>query len=179
MNDFIKEQQESCQENPETFPLPEIIENNTDSTNTHIDYLKSKDFYVENKIISENIINFDESKALTEIRENNQIEIKNESLKDKLCNKIMNAYLKNVQDRIVLLKYQRWIFTFTIALIFILRVLLLPGYFAIAYLLAFRVIRLSILFITPQGVPSIIDELDDEENGGSNVENSYQNDIET
>lgn len=65
-------------------------------------------------------------------------------------------------DRWVLHKKERWGFLCFLLLIFVLRMLYLGGYFAVAYLLGFTYLSNIILFITPQDVPSIEEEEEEE-----------------
>ena len=80
-----------------------------------------------------------------------------------LGKKISRQYQKYILDRVVLKTKARWIFTCILLSLFIQRVVTKPGFFAIAYLLGFHCLKNAILFVTPQGIPSIGEEEDDEE----------------
>ena len=87
----------------------------------------------------------------------------NESNQPSLGNKLTKYYDRYVTDRIVLLTLPRWVFTSTLLVGFMFRVITKPGYFAIAYLLGFHILKNAINFVTPQGVPTIGEEEDDDE----------------
>jgi Rer1 family len=81
---------------------------------------------------------------------------------------MFNTIQKQLEKRtepLLLYKKQRWIFTVSIFVTYLLRVLYLEAYFAISYLLGFHLMKMSIGFLTPKGIPSIIDEDAEEEQG--------------
>ena len=74
----------------------------------------------------------------------------------------INRKIERTLDTLVPYRYPRWAFTLTFFILFFTRVCYLEEYFAIAYLLAFDILKKSIAFMTPKGIPSIIDEEDSE-----------------
>ena len=76
---------------------------------------------------------------------------------------ISRYYQKYVSDRVVLRTKERWLFTCFLTICFFFRVITKPGFFAIAYLLGFHVQKNAILFVTPQGIPSIGEEDEEED----------------
>lgn len=61
-------------------------------------------------------------------------------------------------ERFLIYKKERWAFTISILTTYLARILYLEAYFAISYLLGFHIMKMSIGFLTPKGIPSIIDE---------------------
>jgi len=55
----------------------------------------------------------------------------------------------------------RWTATFAILTFFYIKVLYSETHFAVTYLMSFYILKTSIGFMTPKGIPSIMDE-DDE-----------------
>lgn len=68
-------------------------------------------------------------------------------------------------ERFLLYKKERWVFTCSIFAVYLIRVMWLEKYFAISYLLGFHIMKMSIGFLTPKGIPSIIEEDMDEDIG--------------
>ena len=84
-----------------------------------------------------------------------------EENKPNLFTKILKYYNCYIIDKIVLKTTERWVFTTILLLLFIYTVIAKPGFFAIAYLLGFHILKNAILFTTPQGIPTIGEEEDD------------------
>ena len=64
-------------------------------------------------------------------------------------------------DSLIPYPLQRWTATLLILAIFYLKVLYFETHFAITYLMSFYILKTSIGFMTPKGIPSIMEE-DDE-----------------
>lgn len=75
---------------------------------------------------------------------------------------MLKNFLSRQLDRWVLHKKERWAFFAFLAIFFFLRMVFKEGYYAIAYLLGFTYLQNLILYLTPQEIPTI-DEEDDEE----------------
>ena len=61
-------------------------------------------------------------------------------------------------DRTIPYSYPRWILFSFLCLVYFVRAIYPEKYFAVTYLLLFHVLKTSIQFMTPKGVPSIDDE---------------------
>ena len=61
-------------------------------------------------------------------------------------------------DLAVPYKLPRWSFTILIFISFYIKAFFVHGYYAIAYLLTFQILQKGIPFLTPKGIPSIIEE---------------------
>ena len=75
---------------------------------------------------------------------------------------LANFFRKRV-DATVVHRGRRWAAFAAAVSLFLLRMLLLQGYFAVCYILAFYVLQNVILFLTPSALPSIQDEEEAEE----------------
>lgn len=74
----------------------------------------------------------------------------------------MKSYLSKNIDKTIIFKKERWAAFVIFLIIFIARMVLLEGYYAIAYILGFNYLQCVIYYLTPLGIPSSLDE---EENG--------------
>lgn len=70
--------------------------------------------------------------------------------------------LERYLDLIVPYKTGRWVFSAILLLLFYVRCIYKGGYVAVAYLLSFQILQKGILFITPKGIPSIVEDQDDD-----------------
>lgn len=82
----------------------------------------------------------------------------NSSSKAKIQLAIIFKVFTNSLNKTILYKRQRWLFFYFALVVFLLRMLLLQGYYAIAYLLAFTYLQNLILYLTPQEIPTIDEE---------------------
>jgi hypothetical protein len=73
--------------------------------------------------------------------------------------------LETHTERFLLYKKPRWVFTISTLLTYLARTFYLEKDFAVSYLLGFHIMKMSIGFLTPKGIPSIIEEDLDEDIG--------------
>ena len=66
--------------------------------------------------------------------------------------------LEMLTEPLLLYKQGRWVFTISMIVFLLARVIYYEGYVAITYLLGFHIMKKSIGFLTPLGIPSIIEE---------------------
>ena len=66
--------------------------------------------------------------------------------------------LERLTEPLLLHKQARWMFTCAMVLFLLVRVVYLEAFVAISYLLGFHIMKKSIGFLTPLGIPSIIEE---------------------
>lgn len=78
--------------------------------------------------------------------------------------------VERLTEPLLLYKQQRWVFTCGLLLFLLARVIYFEGYVAITYLLGFHIMKKSIGFLTPLGIPSIIEEDLEEDQGLYDVE---------
>lgn len=70
---------------------------------------------------------------------------------------ILHRFVNRKIDNLIIHKDKRWYAYAGVLAFFILRMILLQGYFAIAYFLGFYTLQNVILYMTPSGIPSITD----------------------
>lgn len=86
----------------------------------------------------------------------------NASSKTKIQLGIFLKVLTNQLDRTILYKQRRWMFFYGLLILFFLRMVIVQGYYAIAYLLGFTILQNLILYLTPQEIPTIDEEGEEE-----------------
>ena len=80
----------------------------------------------------------------------------------KIKYRIFRNHLRSRVDSLVFYKTQRWLSFWALYSLLVLKILLTHKYYAVLYLLTFFFIQKIILYFTPQGIPSIIDEEENE-----------------
>ena len=82
----------------------------------------------------------------------------------KVQTRIILGFFRKKIDRLIVYRSQRWISFAVVLSLFILKMILLSAYFAVAYILGFYIMHNFILYLTPSTLPSIQDEEEAEEN---------------
>ena len=72
--------------------------------------------------------------------------------------RIIKGFFQKKIDRLIVYKTQRWVALLLLLGAFLLRMVLLQAFFAVAYILGFYIMQNVILYFTPSTLPSIQDE---------------------
>ena len=70
---------------------------------------------------------------------------------------IISRFVNRKIDGLIVHRDRRWQLYVAVIVIFFLRMILVQGYFAIAYFLGFYTLQNVVLYMTPSGIPSITD----------------------
>jgi len=85
---------------------------------------------------------------------------------EKVVNKLWMQY-RNKIDRYTIYVRERWIFTISMMILYVIRVLLSGGFYVISYVLGLYVLHAFVRFVTPLGLPDV--EEDEEEKIGEEL----------
>ena len=72
--------------------------------------------------------------------------------------RIITGFFQKKIDRLIVYKTQRWVMLLVVLLVFLMRMIILEAFFAVAYILGFYIMQNVILYFTPSSLPSIQDE---------------------
>ncbi|KRX07338.1 hypothetical protein PPERSA_06953 [Pseudocohnilembus persalinus] len=85
-----------------------------------------------------------------------------ESVLEKTINRLMTKYRQRI-DKYIIYPRGRWAFTGFFLFLYILRVLILGGYYVVSYILGLYLLHLGVQFFTPVGVPDLDEEDEDDD----------------
>ena len=70
---------------------------------------------------------------------------------------ILSRFVRRKIDGLIVHKDKRWYAYLGVIIFFFLRMVMVGGYYAIAYFLGFYTLQNVVLYMTPTGIPSITD----------------------